>query len=277
MSFSRPRRIHLHSGTDVVVTVRSSIKALMGGCRIPVLDRGPLHSTSATFTNTFKARANRITEIDQLWSLSWADASWIHAPWCHSQPEVSIVVQDEVVDLAEYVVSVEGCFSLWGIDSLTKSSQSTARSPFPSRSFLINWVTISVCSKYPGTPGMLPFCAEYSEYSMYLFLRRNSVILLAKMLKKIFPSTLSEMDQNSSGLLFHLRNADSLCLSSLVCDSPPPPNTWSRACSGCFYHLLDFFPSGFWGVKLHYRGWHVLEGSLRSKLLLSVWVAEGAM
>lgn len=66
MSFSRPRRIHLHSGTDVVVIVRSSIKALMGGCRIPVLDRGPLHSTSATFTNTFKARANRITEIDQL-------------------------------------------------------------------------------------------------------------------------------------------------------------------------------------------------------------------
>ena len=31
MSLSRPWRIHLQPGTDVVVTVRSSIKALMGG------------------------------------------------------------------------------------------------------------------------------------------------------------------------------------------------------------------------------------------------------
>lgn len=65
ISFSRPCRIHLHPGTDVVVTLKSSIKARIGGCRTQDLDKGPRHSVSAAFTNIFMARANRITEIVQ--------------------------------------------------------------------------------------------------------------------------------------------------------------------------------------------------------------------
>lgn len=42
--------------TDVVVTVKSSMKALMGGCWILNLDRRPLHSISAAFTNIFMAK-----------------------------------------------------------------------------------------------------------------------------------------------------------------------------------------------------------------------------
>lgn len=63
MRFSRPWSIHLAPGADVVVTVRSSIKALMGGCRVPDLDRGPLHSVSAALTTMFMATAKRLTEI----------------------------------------------------------------------------------------------------------------------------------------------------------------------------------------------------------------------
>lgn len=65
MSFTRPLRIHLEPGIDVVVTIRSSIMALMWGCQIPDLNRGPLHSVSAAFTKIFMARAKRLTEIVQ--------------------------------------------------------------------------------------------------------------------------------------------------------------------------------------------------------------------
>ena len=60
---SRPWRIRLQPGTDVIVTVRSSINALIGGCRISELVSWPLHSTSADFTNISIAKANNITEI----------------------------------------------------------------------------------------------------------------------------------------------------------------------------------------------------------------------
>lgn len=43
MSCSSPWRSHLQRGTDVVVTVRSSMNALIGGCWVPDLDSGLLH------------------------------------------------------------------------------------------------------------------------------------------------------------------------------------------------------------------------------------------
>ncbi|KAJ3585730.1 hypothetical protein NHX12_014449, partial [Muraenolepis orangiensis] len=46
-SYSSPFRIHRQPGTDSVMTVRSSMNALMGGCRCPEFVRGPLHSGSA--------------------------------------------------------------------------------------------------------------------------------------------------------------------------------------------------------------------------------------
>lgn len=65
MSFSRPWRIHPLPGTDVVVTVRSSLKALIGGSCIPVFIKGRLHSTSADLTIIFMARAKKMTELVQ--------------------------------------------------------------------------------------------------------------------------------------------------------------------------------------------------------------------
>ncbi|XP_029985493.1 glutamyl aminopeptidase [Sphaeramia orbicularis] len=65
MSRSSPWRSHLQPGTEVAITVRSSINALMGGCRVPDLDKGPLHSTSADFTIMFIAREKSGTEIVQ--------------------------------------------------------------------------------------------------------------------------------------------------------------------------------------------------------------------
>ena len=50
VSLSKPRRIHLHPGTDNVVTVRSSMNALIGW-RLPDLVLGPLHSGSADLTS----------------------------------------------------------------------------------------------------------------------------------------------------------------------------------------------------------------------------------
>lgn len=60
MSFSRPWGIHLLLGMDVVVTIRSSMKAHIGGCRTPNLVMGPLHSTS---DDMFMTRANRMAEM----------------------------------------------------------------------------------------------------------------------------------------------------------------------------------------------------------------------
>ncbi len=63
VSLSKPWRIHLHPGTDNVFTVRSSKKALMGGCLTPDLVSGPLHSGSADLTSMFMAKEKRLTEI----------------------------------------------------------------------------------------------------------------------------------------------------------------------------------------------------------------------
>lgn len=91
--------------------------------------------------------------------------------------------------------------NLWGINpyALARSSQSTARFPFPYCASWISWVTTLVCSQHPGIPGMPPF---WTDVSMYLFFRRKSVILLPRMLKKILLSTLrSEMDWHRSSLV----------------------------------------------------------------------------
>lgn len=61
MSLLTPWRSHL--GTDVVVTLRSSMNALIGGCQEPDLENGLLRSTSTDFTSKFMANANRDTEI----------------------------------------------------------------------------------------------------------------------------------------------------------------------------------------------------------------------
>lgn len=62
-SLSSPLRSQWHPGTAIAVTVRSSMKARIGGWLMPYLDRGPLHSTSAALTSMFIARANSVTDI----------------------------------------------------------------------------------------------------------------------------------------------------------------------------------------------------------------------
>ena len=62
ISFSRLRRIHQIPITDVVVTVRSSIFALIGGWCTFVFIIGPGHANSADFTIIFMARVKRVTE-----------------------------------------------------------------------------------------------------------------------------------------------------------------------------------------------------------------------
>lgn len=79
--FSAPGKIYLALGTAVVVTVRSSLKPLLGCCFTPDLQSGPLHSASAPFTNMFIANANRFTDMVQpviMPTSSWCqtDVSW---------------------------------------------------------------------------------------------------------------------------------------------------------------------------------------------------------
>lgn len=62
MSFSKPISSHLQPGTDVVVTVRSSINAWVGVWQTPDLDKGPLHSASADLVSRFIAWAKRLTD-----------------------------------------------------------------------------------------------------------------------------------------------------------------------------------------------------------------------
>lgn len=64
-SLLRPLCCQQHPGTSVAVTVRSSIKALIGSWRVPELQGGPLHSTSAALTSIVMVRANSITNMVQ--------------------------------------------------------------------------------------------------------------------------------------------------------------------------------------------------------------------
>lgn len=62
MILSNSWRIHLAPGT-VVVTVRSSLKALMRGCLAPDWLSGPLHCTvSVPLASMFIASAKRVTD-----------------------------------------------------------------------------------------------------------------------------------------------------------------------------------------------------------------------
>ena len=61
ISFSRLRRVHLLPITDIVVTVRSSMNAVIGGWRTPVFIIGPRHSMSAVFTIIFMTRVKKYT------------------------------------------------------------------------------------------------------------------------------------------------------------------------------------------------------------------------
>lgn len=63
-SRSISRRGHLHPATNVVVIVRSSMKALIGGCRVPDLNKGALHSTSAKLHKHIKLPG----ETGRLWN-----------------------------------------------------------------------------------------------------------------------------------------------------------------------------------------------------------------
>ena len=65
ISFSRLRRIDLLPITDVVVTIRSSMYALIGGWRTPVFIIGPQHSISADFTIIFMAGVKRVADSMQ--------------------------------------------------------------------------------------------------------------------------------------------------------------------------------------------------------------------
>ena len=65
ISFSRLCRIHLLPITDVVVTVRSSIYALIGVWHTPVFIMGPRNSISAGFTIIFMARVKSVAESDR--------------------------------------------------------------------------------------------------------------------------------------------------------------------------------------------------------------------
>lgn len=82
ISYSRLGRTHLPPGTDDVVTVKSSIKALMRGCWMPDLGRGHLHSFSAALTFMLMARVRRIHLEDskELWAagyyIGYSTRSW---------------------------------------------------------------------------------------------------------------------------------------------------------------------------------------------------------
>lgn len=56
-------KIQVHASTDVVVTIRSSMNILMGGCPTLNLVRGPPHSISVDLTSMFMARVNNSTKM----------------------------------------------------------------------------------------------------------------------------------------------------------------------------------------------------------------------
>lgn len=81
MILSNPCRIHPAPGTAVVVTMSSSLKALMGGCLTPSLLSGPLHSVSAPLANMFTVSVKRVADMVQpliMPTSSWrqSDVSW---------------------------------------------------------------------------------------------------------------------------------------------------------------------------------------------------------
>lgn len=111
MSFSRPWRIHLPPGTIYVVIVRSSLKALMGllssrlGQKPSALSFSCLdhHIHGNGEENNWDGAPSHNPLIELV-------ANWCCIPRSDSKPEVPIVVQDKVLDLIGYMVSVQGSF-----------------------------------------------------------------------------------------------------------------------------------------------------------------------
>ena len=90
---SRPFRIHLLPGTDVVVTIGSSMKALMGGCWTP--GEG---SSALNLSRLNNLHLGHLAGHDQLRCCS---------PGVDPQAEAVVIVQYEVSELAWDVVPVQ--------------------------------------------------------------------------------------------------------------------------------------------------------------------------
>ena len=130
----RSSNIHLPSGTDLALTVMSSMKALVGGCRIPEIVTGPRLIFYAVLTIKFIAAEKRMTEMvhpvtiptsrrcHDACSLTLCSAS------CNCQSSVSTV--SETSKGTWYFFSIRST-SLCGTVpyALAKSNHKTVRSP----------------------------------------------------------------------------------------------------------------------------------------------------
>ena len=76
ISFSGLCRIHLLPITDVVITVKSSMYALIGGWCTPVFIIGPRHSISADVTILFMASVKRVADSSS--GLAWIRTAWLN-------------------------------------------------------------------------------------------------------------------------------------------------------------------------------------------------------
>lgn len=131
------------SGTDVVVTVRSSIKALIGRWHTPDFVKGRLDSTSADLTIMFMARANSVTEM--------------------IQPEIIIIIQNKVCDFTGNMMSLKG--ELNKLMRYRGIRIGEVQPEYDEISFAFSGLPDELCHhacmyKQPGTPGIPPFGTE---------------------------------------------------------------------------------------------------------------------
>lgn len=89
----------MHPGTNVVVTVISCMPDFRLGQRASALHLSDLHQH-------FHGEDENITEIVQLVIIPRASASLMLYSLMFRLPEISIIIQDDVLDITEYVVSV---------------------------------------------------------------------------------------------------------------------------------------------------------------------------
>lgn len=105
-----PCKIHLLPGTDGVVTVRSSLKARIGGNCTPDFVSGSRHSTSADLTSIIMDRTKRITDIVQPVIIPFSSLCQSDVIDPEVNLEVAAIIQDEVVNFTGGMMSLKGHF-----------------------------------------------------------------------------------------------------------------------------------------------------------------------
>ena len=160
ISFSRMHRIHLLPITNIVVTVRSSVYALIRGWCTSVFIISPQHSIYGQGKeSSWECTASNDTPLKSMPVGNYLPRGDSHLKIIIKQPRINLLILPGTWCFFRAFATNLCRMELY---AFTRSNHKTVRSPLLSLVSLYIWVTTPICSRHPRKPGIPPYSTEVS-------------------------------------------------------------------------------------------------------------------